>query len=224
MRTYSICGKTVTIFSCGIPDAPVVYLNTGSEDPRQILQAVQATGAPPFTLVSISDLDWDHDLAPWDAPAAFKNSKPFVGGANAYLQILAEEIIPRVEKESPASPLWRGIAGYSLAGLFAIYALYQTDTFSRAASVSGSLWFPGMKEYVFSHQWRQPPDCVYFSLGDRESKTRNSCLRDVQRNTGEIEALYRSKRTDTVFRMEPGNHFERAVERTAAGIAWLLQR
>ena len=184
---------------------------------------MKGVGAPPFTLVSVSNLDWDHDLAPWDAPAAFKSSKPFSGGANAYLQILADEIIPGVEKDF-APPLWRGIAGYSLAGAFAIYSLYQTDMFSRAASVSGSLWFPGMKEYVFSHQWMQPPDCVYFSLGDREGKTRNPCLKDVQRNTEEIKALYRGKGIDTVFRMGPGAHFEHVAERTAAGIVWLLQR
>ena len=34
MRTYSVCGKTVAVFPCDIPGAPVVYLNTGSEDPR----------------------------------------------------------------------------------------------------------------------------------------------------------------------------------------------
>ena len=37
-----------------------------------------------------------------------------------------------------------GIAGYSLAGLFALYALYKTDAFTRVASMSGSLWFPGI--------------------------------------------------------------------------------
>ena len=65
----------------------------------------------------------------------------------------------------PGAPRWRGIAGYSLAGLFAVYALYRTDVFARAASVSGSLWFPGFREYVFSHTPLCRPDCVYFSLG-----------------------------------------------------------
>ena len=61
-----------------------------------------------------------------------------------------------------------------------MYALCNTDAFSRAASVSGSLWFPGFKEYVLSHPPIHRPDCVYFSLGDRESKTRNPVLQTVQ--------------------------------------------
>lgn len=30
--------------------------------------------------------------------------------------------------------------------------------------------------------------------------------------------------TDTVFQLNPGNHFDHPVERTAAGITWLLSR
>lgn len=55
------------------------------------------------------------------------------------------------EKVIGGVPRWRGIAGYSLTGLFALYyAIYQTDLFSRVGSISGTLWFPGMKEYIFS--------------------------------------------------------------------------
>ena len=51
-----------------------------------------------------------------------------------------------------------------------------------AVSVSGSLWFPGFREYVLFPPVHQP-DCVYFSLGDKERKTRNSVLQTVQENT-----------------------------------------
>ena len=111
-----------------------------------------------------------------------------------------------------------------MAGLFALYALYRTDLFSRAASVSGSLWFPGMKEYVFSHESRRRPDCLYFSLGDKESKTRNPVLRSVRQDTEEIHAFFREKGIDTVFQLNLGNHFTQAAERTAAGLCWLLSR
>lgn len=74
-------------------------------------------------------------------------------------------------------PLWRGIIGYSLAGLFALYAIYQTDTFSRVGSMFGSLWFPGMKEYILIHEPKCWPDCMYFSLGDKERKTHKPVLK-----------------------------------------------
>ena len=128
------------------------------------------------------------------------------------------------EREYPGKLSWRGIAGYSLAGLFALYAIYQTDLFSRVGSMSGSLWFPGMKEYIFSHEPKRRPDCIYFSLGDKESKTRNPVLRSVRLNTEETQAFYQGKGIDTVFQLNPGNHYNHAIERTAAGLCWLLSR
>ena len=224
MYTFSTQGKMVSIFPCLEATVPIVYLNTFSDEGRKVYEAAQAAGCPPFTLVAISDLDWNHDMAPWDSPPAFKNAEPCTGGADDYLRLLTKEIIPTAEKELAGVPSWRGIAGYSLAGLFALYAIYRTDLFSRVGSMSGSLWFPGMKEYIFSHEPKRQPDCVYFSLGDKESKTRNPVLRSVRQNTEEIQSFYQDKGFNTIFQLNPGNHYDHAAERTAAGIAWLLSR
>lgn len=223
-RTFEIGGKTVFVFHSNRPGSPVIYLNTYSDERQKIYEAAQATGCPPFTLVTVSDLAWSHDMAPWDSPAAFKNGESFTGGANDYLRLLVKEIIPRVEKELPGPPAWRGIAGYSLAGLFALYAIYRTNVFSRVGCMSGSLWFPGFKEYIFSHEPKRWPDCIYFSLGDKEAKTRNPVLKTVQEKTEEIQTFYQNKGIDTVFRLNPGNHFVQGIERTVAGIHWLLSR
>lgn len=224
MYTLTINEKTVSIFPSLEANAPIIYLNTFSGEEQKVYEAARAAGCPPFTLVAITDLDWNHDMAPWDSPPTFKNADPCTGGADDYLRLLTKEIIPAAEKEIGGIPCWRGLAGYSLAGLFALYAIYQTDLFSRVGSMSGSLWFPGMKEYIFSHEPQHQLDCIYFSLGDKESKTRNPILRTVQENTKEICAYYQRKGIDTVFRLNPGNHFVQSVERTAAGIDWLLSR
>ena len=224
MQPFTIGSKTVSIFPSSEPGTQIIYLNTFSDEGQKIFETAQATGCPPFTLVAISNLDWNHDMVPWNSPPAFKNADPCTGGADDYLRLLTEEIIPTAEREISGVPRWRGIAGYSLAGLFALYAIYQTDLFSRVGSISGSLWFPGMKEYIFSHEPKRWPDCVYFSLGDKESKTRNQVLRNVRQNTEEIHAFYRGKGIDTVFQLNSGNHYNQAVERTVAGICWLLSR
>ena len=224
MRTVSIDGKAVSVFLGNKPGIPSIYLNTYSDEGQKIYEAAQAVGCPPFNLVTVSDLAWSHDMAPWDSPAAFKNGESFTGGADDYLRLLVEEIIPRAEKELAGPPAWRGIAGYSLAGLFALYAIYRTDMFSRVGCMSGSLWFPGFKEYIFSHEPKSRPDCIYFSLGDKEAKTRNPVLKTVQENTEEIQTFYQNKGIDTVFQLNPGNHFAQGIERTAAGIQWLLNR
>ena len=224
MYTFTINEKTVSIFPSLEANAPIIYLNTFSGEEQKVYEAARAAGCPPFTLVAITDLDWNHDMAPWDSPPTFKNADPCTGGADDYLRLLTKEIIPAAEKEIGGIPCWRGLAGYSLAGLFALYAIYQTDLFSRVGSMSGSLWFPGMKEYIFSHEPQHQLDCIYFSLGDKESKTKNPILRTVQENTKEICAYYQRKGIDTVFQLNPGNHFVQSVERTAAGIDWLLSR
>ena len=224
MHTFTIDCKTVSVFSSYELGTPIIYLNTFSGEAQKVYGAAQAAGCPPFTLVSISDLDWSHDMAPWVSPPAFKNAEPCTGGADDYLRLLTEEIIPIAERENAGVPRWRGVAGYSLAGLFALYAIYQTDLFSRVGSISGSLWFPGIKEYIFFHEPKRLPDYMYFSLGDKENKTRNPLLRSVRQNTEEIHTFYQSKGIDTVFQLNPGNHYNHAVERTVAGLYWLLSR
>ena len=138
------------------------------------------------------------------------------------MKILTEQIVPFAEQEI-GSVSWRGIAGYSLAGLFALYSLYRTDIFARAASVSGSLWYPQFSDYALSHQMKRVPDRLYLSLGDKESKTRNPYLKTVQKNTQELAEFYQRQNIKTKFRLNAGNHYANAAERTAAGILWLSE-
>ncbi len=215
-------GRLVTVWPSLKEDRPVVCLNTFEDEGERVYKELGTEPASDFTLVAISGLDWNHDMAPWDIPTIFEGDTACTGGADDYLGLLMGEIMPRAEKEVRGRVLWRGIAGYSLAGLFAVYSLYRTEVFSRAASMSGSLWFPGFWEYVVSHELKREPECIYFSLGDRECRTGNPYLRVVQERTEEIEAFYRGKGMDTVFQSNPGGHGKNTVRRTAAGIAWIL--
>lgn len=223
MDAFSVVGKTVTLFPAGVPDAPLLCLNTFGQEGQQVLAAARAAGCPPFTLVAVSGLDWDHDMAPWDCPPVFRSSTPCTGGADDYLQLLTREILPRAEAQLPGPPRWRGIAGYSLAGLFALYALYRTDRFCCAASVSGSLWFPGFRAFVAAHQPLRRPDRLYFSLGDREHRTRSPLLQTVRQNTEELSAYYQGQGIPTVFQLNHGTHATQPAQRTAAGLQWLLR-
>ena len=189
MTSFTIENKNICVYPSFIPNMPVIYLNTFAKEEDQVYKALQDIGCPDYTLVAISNLEWNHDMAPWDIPPISKDDTPCTGGANDYLQLLIEKIIPKAEQEIPGTVLWRGLAGYSLAGLFAVYSLYHTKLFSRIASMSGSLWFPGIKEYIFSHEMKGMPKHLYFSIGDKECKTNNPYLKIVQKNTEEIEAF-----------------------------------
>ena len=98
--------KTVSVFPATFPSSPVIYLNTYSNEGQKVYEAAQAAGCPPFTLVAISGLDWNHDMVPWDSPAAFKKGESFTGGADDYLRLLVDEIIPEVESHLPDPPAW----------------------------------------------------------------------------------------------------------------------
>lgn len=219
-----IGGKTITVYPACASGRPIVYFNTFVNEDEKVLHILREQNCPDFTLVTVCGLDWDHDLSPWKAPAVFPGDADFRGEADHFLDILMEKIIPQSEKEVDGNILWRGIAGYSLAGLFAIYSLYKTDVFSRAASMSGSLWFPNFKEYALSHKMQRLPECVYFSLGDKESKTRNPYLKTVQSDTEKIVTSFRSRGIAAEFELNPGNHYKDITVRSAAGIRWILEK
>lgn len=221
--SFTIEGRSVTVYPGVSPDQPVIYLNTFAQEAENVRQALRKAHCPDFTLVAVSNLDWGRDMAPWECPSVVPGGEPCTGGADEYLRLLTQEIVPRAESEISALPLWRGIAGYSLGGLFALYSLYRTDLFSRAASMSGSLWFPGLTEFISSHPMKLQPERLYFSLGDRECRTRNPWLQTVEQRTREIEAFYHGQNIKTKLQLHPGGHSKNAAGRTAAGILWLLE-
>ena len=117
---------------------------------------------------------------------------------------------------------WRGIAGYSLAGLFALWSLWQTDAFDRAASASGSLWFPDFVDRASTAPFAGSPQAVYLSLGKKETKTPNRMMRHVLDDTRAMEALLVERGIPTTLELNPGNHFAQTDLRMARGIHWIL--
>ena len=223
-HSFYIANKKIAVYPSAEPDSPIVYLNTFGREGEKVLQALRKMNCPAFTLVTISGLTWDCDMAPWDIPPISKNDTPCAGGADEYLRLLTEEIIPKTERLLAGGVSWRGIAGYSLAGLFALYSVYQTDLISRVACMSASFWFPDFKEYILSHTMEGGTSHFYFSLGDKESHTKNPYLKSVQKNTEALASFYKQNGFDTVFMLNPGNHYQNAALRTAAGILWILSR
>ncbi len=222
-QQFSAAGKTVTLFSNTAAPAPVVWLNTVQGEGGAIWQACQADGCPAFALAAVSQLAWDHDMSPWPIPPIAEGDTPCTGGADDYLCLLTERLLPAAADALPFRPQQHIIAGYSLAGLFAVYALYRTDVFSKAASASGSLWYPGLLEYTQQNAFMRKPESVYFSLGDREAHTGNRFLASVEDNTRRIQTDFRAQGIETTFVLNRGNHYQHAAARMAAGIRWILE-
>ena len=205
----------------------IVYLHVYDGDGLDVLNECENNGCPPFTLVAIKPACWNDDLTPWKCPGLFADDAPFAGHAQDQLRLMEEEIIPQVEREygKPISPcICRTIAGYSLAGLFATWAAFNSSAFSRIASASGSLWYPKFARFVAERPLTRPIDCAYFSLGSKEAKTPSRLLRNVATGTDEVVAAFRSKGVPTRFETNPGNHFKEPALRMARGIAWAVSQ
>ena len=222
VEKFCIEEKDVTLYHSKEPESPLIILNNYAGDGESVMESVNECGNKDFNLLCIGNLKWDHDMTPWHCPPLFENDAPCTGGADEYLDLLLTEIIPKGKERINGEPLFLGIAGYSLAGLFAIYAMYRTDVFDRVASMSGSLWFPDFKEYCMAHDIKRKPDKLYLSLGDREAKTRNKVLKTVQENTELLAAYYREFGIDVTWELNPGNHFKDAALRSAKGIMAII--
>ena len=114
-------GETV-----GEPRALLIHFteeNEGDMLPR--LQALTNIG---FTYAAVEVEDWNRDLSPWTAPPVF-GKIPFGGQARGTLDQLMSDILPQFDPELP-----KILGGYSLAGLFALWAQYETGAFDGVAA------------------------------------------------------------------------------------------
>jgi len=183
-------------------------LDTIEEEIKEIEKYVQTS----FQLIAYSIKNWNLELSPWEAPAVF-GKEGFGAGANKTLQ----EILKYCEDKSKSYIL----GGYSLAGLFALWAAYQTDAFTAIAAASPSVWFPGYIDYMKSHEFRGK--AAYLSLGDREEKTKNPTMSQVGTCIREAHEILTQSNIQATLEWNPGNHFKDAELRTAKAFAWAIQ-
>ena len=110
-----------------------------------------------------------------------------------------------------------------MGGLFALYAPYITDAFSGSVSASGSVWYPKFVSYAKEHDFLQKPEAIYLSLGDLESQAKNPFLSQTENCMKELYSVYQRKAIESVFELNPGNHYKDVPYRLAKGITWMLR-
>ena len=202
--------------------APLVYSIDYHENGQLLLEACRQVGCDGFNLVTISGLHWNQELSPWRVDTVVSRDDNFSGEASQWLPLLTGEVVPQVERLLDAPPTWRLLAGYSLAGLFAVWTAFQCDLFTRVLSASGSMWYPGWLEYAQQHETAVPLQGVYLSVGDKESTSRNAVLQTVGERTQALADLLASRGVNVKFELNPGNHFKNPPLRVAKGIKWLM--
>lgn len=176
----------------------------------------------PFILIAFLVDNWNTELSPWEAPAVFGNES-FGSGAAQTLSFITDCLLPDINNTYPSSSTKHFyLGGYSLAGLFSLWAAYQTNIFCGIAAASPSVWFPCWNDYISSHYISAPQ--VYLSLGKKEDKTKNRLMATVGNNIScQYELLCRDTNVERcILEWNEGNHFANTEFRTAKGFSWLL--
>lgn len=211
------------VYTYGNSDADTVLLQMVDDHDLELIEKevahiAELSGKRDFCLKAVKVDSWNSDLSPWKAPAVFGN-EDFGEGAASTLEYLLREVIPGIAPGENGKKLYMG--GYSLAGLFALWAGYQTDLFDGIAAASPSIWFPGFTDYMRLNSIHA--DAVYLSLGDREERTRNPVMSQVGNKIREAESILREAGIRCTLEWNKGNHFKDADLRTAKAFAWLMQ-
>ncbi|MBQ9680169.1 MAG: esterase [Ruminococcus sp.] len=201
----------------GNPASDIVLIQTVDEHDLALIEneiaSIADNSDKDFRLIAVKVDDWNTDLSPWQTPAVF-GKDAFGGGACDTLSAM----LPLCEDKSKTY----FIGGYSLAGLFALWAAYQTNVFKGVAAASPSVWFPDFENYVIQN--RIKTESVYLSLGDKEEKTRNPVMAQVGNAIRSIHHHLSDSRINCTLEWNHGNHFKDADLRTAKAFAWLLNR
>lgn len=205
----------------------VVYMN-GENEISEIMEAMEPhfdVDCEEFILVDVHSENWGSDYTPWPAPALAKKAEPFTGGASEYLNFLMNKIKPYIDENYKTKPENTALAGYSLGGLAALYALYTTEVFGKVGSLSGSLWYDGWIEFINDNKPLNTGTKVYLSLGSGEKHNRNQKMASVERCTEEtFEILKNQLQSENVMlQWNNGGHFEKIPERFQKALTWLMQ-
>ena len=187
----------------------MIYVIDSPEHPLPVAEAAEGLRSH-VTRVPVES--WGDALTPWPAPSLRPGEKDFGGRADETLASLAE-LLDRV-------PGPHAICGYSLGGLFALYAFAREPRLSACACLSGSVWYEGWVDWLRANA----PDGVgryaYFSVGKKEKRA-GLPFRHVEEDLAACAEVRRERGRAVDVTLGPGNHMQHMAERLSAGLAAL---
>lgn len=228
-RKTIISGLSIYTQMSSVAGAPVVYLlgDMADNSPVQVPVGV--------SLVHIGVDLWEENFSPWCAPRVFAKGPNFGDGAQKTLDTLINQVVPWAESDLTEPPTYRVLVGYSLAGLFSLWAGVSQPgaphvdasvaTFQRIGTVSGSFWFPGLLDYVNQQLSGGAVGLThaYLSLGDREARTPNPQIMHVRENAELLASKLESVGITSTFELNRGNHFQNVEGRMQKALDWLVK-
>ena len=218
METIRYQNRNYTILGDLKASTFLMYLvdESNPEDYEQIYQKI--SNEFQLCMIAVSIHDWQGELSPWAAPAIF-GKYDFAGNASLLLSEL-ESFWMWFEKDNQIETNQLYLCGYSLAGLFSLWASSQTNLFKKIAAVSPSVWYLNFVEYMQQNpiQTRE----VYMSLGDKEANAKNKVMATVKDCFDAMIQILQKQDIVLTYEYNPGNHFQDVELRMTKGIQQLL--
>jgi predicted alpha/beta superfamily hydrolase len=223
MKDVKIAGRTCYMLENNDDQSPATCFIMGVGDKKEIdFDAINnlISADKPYIIAGYQVNDWFGDMSPWQANTVLHENR-FKGDGRNTLNWIVNNFLPYLRANYIISDFV--ISGYSLAGLFSLWAFYESGAFQGAVSCSGSLWYPKWDDYT-SQKKAPENSCVYISIGDREGKAKNkpfATIGDATRHQHEI-LEHDENVTDTVLVYNEGTHFSPIEPRMATGFNWML--
>ena len=209
MSELTINGRKCLLYECDEQPQVLLIQPVGEHEDATLdteIEAIKEAVHVPFVFAGLAISDWEDELTPWHDP----NISPRQSvGDHAFetLGFITEQLMPYIFECYGKLPIVLG--GYSLAGLFARWAVCKEECFDAVAAASPSLWIVAWKGF----------------LGDREEITKNKAIAQVGANVRwEYDHLQRTIGSDhCTLVWEKGGHFVTPHLRLARAFAWCIK-
>lgn len=215
-----IGNHSITTYTVDKPEALLIQAvdSHDMEEMEEEISYIELNADIPFTLAAIKIRRWNDELTPWQAPPVF-GKIPFGKGAPETLDFITNLLVPTLQGERKSKSIILG--GYSLSGLFSLWASYNSDMFNAIVAASPSVWYYNWLRY--SEQNECKSKSVYLSLGDKESHSKNKLMATVTECIEKQRQILVKQGVKTMLEWNEGNHFTENGKRTAKGFTWCLK-
>ena len=218
-----IGGRKCRLFGADDPACILVQPSARHENATLEAEAQQIAelSKVPFVLATIELEDWMADLMPWPDGNVSRDPETGKHGQETLSYVLMD-LVPELQHRYGPLPMILG--GYSLGGLFALWASMQTDSFKAVAAASPSVWIHNWMPFARKHI--PMADYVYLSLGDQEEHVKNQAIARVGENLREQYELLQKhlQPNHCTLVWEEGGHFSDNEGRLARAFAWCMER
>ena len=218
-----IAGKKCVIYADEQPQVLLIQPVGEHEDATldAEIEAIREAVQVPFVFAGFAISDWEEELTPWHDPNI--SPRKSVGDyAFETLGFITKQLMSYLFERYGKLPIVLG--GYSLAGLFARWAVCKAECFDAVAAASPSLWIVAWQGFSDAHEVYA--HYVYLSLGEREELAKNKAIAQVGNNVRwEYDHLQRTIGADNcTLEWNPGNHFLDNDKRLARAFAWCVNK